>query len=131
MKTILPFVSLCALLLAGCEPSKPAPASDKPAEKKPEPGSTFGSTISAPVDYLDAVNKGRKTAENTIDTTALTQAINMFHTTEGRYPKDLQELVKEGMIKEVPKDRYGRQLVYDAKTGTVRVDPKPPEPAAK
>jgi len=129
MKCKFALLTFSTLLLAGCEPSKPVPAA--PVEKKSEPGGSFGSAISAPVDYLDAVNKGRKTAENTIDTSALTQAINLFHTTEGRYPKDLLELVKEGMIKEVPRDRYGRQLIYDAKTGTVRVDPKPPEPPAQ
>ncbi len=138
MKIKIALVTLSTVLLVGCEQEKPAPATtptvntttQTPTETKQEPGSTFGNTITAPVDYLGAVAKGKKSAENKIDTTSLTKAIDMFQATEGRYPKDLQELVKEGLIKEVPKDRYGRQLVYDPKTGAVRIDPKPPEPPA-
>ena len=134
MKSILPSL-LLASLVAGCDEPKPAPA-PAPAPsggdaKAQEHGTTFGNTISAPVDYLDTLNKGKKTAENTIDTTSVNKAIEMFQALEGRNPKDLQELVTSGNIKEIPKDRYGRQLVYDAKTGTVHIDPKPPQPAAK
>ncbi len=42
-----------------------------------------------------------------------------FHDKEGRYPKDLQELVTRHYIQAVPEDPLKRALEYDAKTGSV------------
>jgi hypothetical protein len=123
MKTILFLCAALAGLALGCE----QPKDSQPDDSK-KSGSSSGNPITAPVDYLDAVNKGRKLAENTADITSVNQAVSMFQGEKGRNPKDLNELVTEGYLKAVPKDRYGRQLVYDPKTGQVRVDPKPPEP---
>lgn len=117
-------LALAALLATGC-------GQNAETKSKDSGGSSVGNPVTAPVDYLEAVNKGRKKAENTADITTVSSAVQMFKSQEERFPKDLQELVTEGYLKELPKDRYGRQLVYDPKTGQVRVDPRPPQPAQK
>ena len=121
MKISVSLLMVAAAFVAGCgDSSKPG-----------TPANTVSNVVAAPANYVGAVVQAQKYAEKQIDVSYINQDIQLFNASEGRYPKDLQELVKEGLIKEVPKDRYGRQLIYDPKTGTVRVDPKPPEPAPK
>jgi len=47
----------------------------------------------------------------------------MFNASEGRYPKDLQELIPNylGRMPDVP---YGYKLVYDTNTYTVKTVPQ-------
>lgn len=118
MKAHLVLIGLSSALIAGCGGDSSAPKKDG--------GSSSGNPLTAPVDYLEAVNKGKKTAENTIDVTSVGTAVQSFLAVEGRLPKDLEELVATSYLKQVPKDRYGRKLVYDAKTGKVSVEPNPP-----
>src|SRR5215813_2837889 len=75
---------------------------------------TGGSLITAPVDYLDAAAKAKQKAVKTIDTTSLDKAIQLFNVEKGRNPKDLNELVSEKYIKEIPKPPYGTRIDYDA-----------------
>jgi hypothetical protein len=77
--------------------------------------------LTAPVDYLGALAKGKQVAEKTIDTSSLNNAIQLFNATEGRNPKDLNELVESKFIRELPQAPYGMKLVYDADTGRVTV----------
>ncbi len=48
----------------------------------------------------------------------------MFYVQEGRYPKDLQELVP-GYIPKIPDAPYGYKMTYDAASGTVKVAKEP------
>lgn len=88
--------------------------------KKPEkpPGEN---PITAPVDYLGAVAKGKTAAERTIDLAALKQAIQMFQVEEGRWPRDLNELVTAKLIPQIPTPPPGMKLVYDPATGEVKM----------
>ena len=70
--------------------------------------------------YVKSMAEEQKTAGKTIDTTAITQAIQLFNVQEGRYPKDLQELVP-GYMPKIPGTPYGCKIVYDATGGTVKV----------
>lgn len=79
-----------------------------------------GNPLTAPVDYLGAVAKGQQTAVKSLDVSVLKQAIMLFHEAEDRFPTDLNELVKLGHLRELPKAPYGIRLDYDAKTGTVK-----------
>ena len=45
----------------------------------------------------------------------------MFQVDKGRYPKDLNELVTEKYIPEIPDAPYGSKIVYDSNNGSVRV----------
>ena len=116
MKRILSLFLPAALALSGCG--------------KKEANSTTGATnenyssgnpVTAPVDYLGAVAKAKKSAEKTIDAVNLNQAIQQFGAAEGRYPKDLNELVTEKYLPRLPEPPYGMKFVYDANTGQAKV----------
>src|SRR5215475_9100234 len=80
-----------------------------------------GSLITAPVDYLDAAAKAKQKTVKTIDTASLDKAIQLFNVEKGRNPKDLNELVSEKFIKEIPAAPYGTKIDYDANSGRVSV----------
>ncbi len=82
---------------------------------------TGGSLVTAPVDYLDAAAKAKQRAVKTIDTTSLDKAIQLFNVEKGRNPKDLNELVSEKYIKEIPTPPYGTRIDYDPNSGRVNV----------
>ena len=115
MKASLCSIAALSLLAAGCEkPSGSAPAATNTA-------STNSSVITAPVDYLGAVARGQQTAIKTIDTTSIDKAIQLFQVDKGRNPKDLNELVEEHYLPQIPKAPYGTTLQYDPNSGTVKV----------
>ena len=103
-----------SLLLDGCSDSSQTSTTAST-------NASSGSPITAPVDYLNGVAKGKQTAEKTIDTTSLDKAIQMFGVDHGRNPKDLNELVQQKYIPRIPDAPYGTKLVYDANSGTVTV----------
>jgi len=74
--------------------------------------------------YVKSLGEAQKTADKTIDVTSLNQAIQLFNVQEGRYPKDLQELVPTYIAK-IPDAPYGSKIVYDATTATVKVVQQP------
>jgi hypothetical protein len=83
--------------------------------------STSGSVLTAPVDYLGAVGKAQQTAAKVTDTASLNQAIQAFKVEHDRFPKDLDELVKEKLLPALPTPPYGTKLTYDAQTGKVKI----------
>lgn len=118
MKTFLTCL-LGASLLIGC---------NKKQETKPASPATnvaAGNPLTAPVDYLGAVAKAKKTMEGTIGNTALSQAIQQFQAQEGRLPTDLKEVVTKGYMPAMPKPPYQMQYRYDPQTGEVKVVPAP------
>lgn len=109
-------VLVAGLFFAGCKEKSPPLQTTNAA-------STSGSPITGPVDYLGAVGKAQKTAAKTVTSAGLQQAIQMFYAEEGRFPKDLNELVP-GQIQKVPPAPVGMKYDYDAKTGTLKVVPQ-------
>jgi hypothetical protein len=75
----------------------------------------------APVDYLKSAADSKHSADKTVDTAALIKAVDMFSVQEGRYPKDLDELVAKKYIPLIPTPPVGMKIEYEAKTGTVKV----------
>ncbi len=113
--TALAFAML--VLAAGC-----GDKSSQPSTSPTNSVATNSSTVlTAPVDYLGALAKAQQSAVKTVDTTSLNQAIQLFQVDKGRYPRDLNELVQERFIGQIPKAPYGMKIVYDANTGTVKV----------
>jgi surface antigen len=108
MKKPFYFTMLAALFLTGC--------GDK--------NSGGGSPVTAPVDYLNAAGNAQKKALKTVDVASLNQAVAAFNATEGRNPKDLNELIETKYIGKLPDAPYGSKIVYDASTGKVSVVPK-------
>ncbi len=102
------------MFLVGC--------GDKESKTSQSTNSTpGGSLLTAPVDYLGALGNAQKLAIKTVDTASVNQAIQMFNVQEGRFPKDLDELVESKLISKVPDAPYGMKLVYDPVAGKVTV----------
>jgi len=114
MKTSFLLSVVASLLVAGCGEKSNPPAQTTNA-------ATGGSPLTAPVDYLAAVAKGRQSAIKTVDEVSLNQAIQVFNVDKGRFPKDLNELVAEKYIPVLPTPPYGMKLDYDANTGKAKV----------
>jgi hypothetical protein len=106
-------------LLSGCGESKSE--SPPPSSSKATNASSGGSLLTAPVDYLNAAAKGEQSAIKTVDTTSINKAIDLFNVDKGRFPKDLNELVAEKYLPEIPPVPHGTMLVYDANAGKVTV----------
>ncbi len=114
MKSPIVVLGILSLCLAGCgEKSNQATQTTNTA--------SGSSPLSAPVDYLGAIGAAKTLAEKTVDLAQLNQAIQMFQADKGRYPKDLDELIQEKLIVQVPKAPYGKKIVYDAATGKVSI----------
>ena len=113
MKTLFCLPVAASLVLVGCGGS-----SDKPAQ--PTNGAAGGSSpLSAPADYVGALGKAQQIAVKTVDTTSLNQAIQLFNVDQGRYPKDLNELVEKKFFPKIPDAPRGMKLEYDATAGKV------------
>jgi hypothetical protein len=80
--------------------------------------------VTAPADYLGGIAKGKKISETVADTASLNQAVQLFQASEGRLPKDLNELVTEKYLPRLPDAPYGMKIVYNAANGQVTVVPK-------
>ena len=105
-------VLLAGLLFVGCKKS------DTDAGKT----NTTGNPLTAPADYLGAVGKAQKSAVKVVDSVGLKQAIGQFYAVEGRFPKDLNELVTQNYLPSVPQAPVGKKIIYDPKTGDVKIE---------
>ena len=115
MKMLSCFALAASLFLAGCGQSP-----DKPAQ--PTNGAASGSSpLTAPADYVGALGKAQQSAVKTVDVSSLNQAIQLFNVENGRYPKDLNELVESKFIPKIPEAPRGMKLEYDATAGKVKV----------
>ena len=114
MKYLYLMAILVGLFLVGCGDS-----SSKSASSTNTPSG--GSLVTAPVDYLDAAAKAKQKTVKTIDTASLDKAVQLFNVEKGRNPKDLNELVTEKYIKEIPTPPYGTKIDYDPNSGRVSV----------
>ena len=88
-----------------------------------QPQGTNAVTDSAsnnPADYLGGLVRAKKTADKTIDVAYLNQALQLFNTQEGRYPKTLQELTPN-YVGKIPEPPIGYKLDYDATKGEVKI----------
>lgn len=110
------FIFPCvAALLAGCGGR---------SDSTPRGTNTVNTATNGPGGYLKSMVREEKNAGKTVDTAAITQAIQLFNVQEGRYPKNLQELVPNYMPK-IPDAPYGCKIEYDATSGTVKVVRQP------
>jgi hypothetical protein len=119
---------LLCLLLLGCgdKSASPSSSSQAPAAGAANKSGTNAagssdSVLTAPVDYLSAAAKAQQTAVKTVDTTSLNKAIQMFNVSNGRNPKDLNELVEQKFIPKIPDTPFGTKLEYNADSGEVKI----------
>ena len=80
-----------------------------------------GNIITAPVDYLGAVAKGKTSSEAKLSLLSIQQAIQGYEAQEGKHPRELQDLVKAGLLPSLPKAPTGMKFSYDPATTTVKV----------
>jgi hypothetical protein len=113
------WILLAGFIFLGCSDKKDE-AKKKPAADTNENYSS-GNPVTAPVDYLGAVNKARKTAIRQIDLAQVKHAIQLYQATEDHYPASLQELVKKNYLGEVPVPPRDSRLEYNPQTGEVRI----------
>jgi len=97
---------------------------DATSASSTNPPAASGNPVTAPVDYLGATAKMKKNAEKTLDTVSLKKTIDLFYVQEGRYPKDLNELVGPGYFTRLPPPPAGMKYEYNAATGEVKVVPQ-------
>jgi hypothetical protein len=114
MKTFLCLLAT-TMLLCGCGEKS------SPSGQKTNTTASGSNPLTAPADYVGALGKAQQSAVKTVDTTSLNQAIQLFNVDKGRNPKDLNELVKEKYIPQLPAAPHGMKLEYDAEAGKVRV----------
>lgn len=111
------YLAILGLMLAGCGKKNEAP----PASTTTNQSASSGNPLTAPVDYLGAMNQAKKAAERTVDVASIGQAIQMFNVEQGRFPKDLNELVTLKYYPRLPEPPYGMKFDYDPATGKFRV----------
>jgi len=119
MKTNYFLILMAGLLLIGCgKKSKPQPQAAQTTTN------SNGNPLNAPVEYLGAAVRARRTALKTVGTVNLQQTIQMFQAQEGRLPKDLNELVSGKYISAIPTAPMDTKFDYNPVTGEVKVIPK-------
>jgi hypothetical protein len=113
-----PFFSIAAgaLLLAGCgnntsNPTQTTNTSSSPPSAPAPSGDNYGSALA------NAQNR----AIDVVGMTALQEAIRNFNVNEGRYPKDLDELVSSKFLAKIPPAPRGKRFNYNAATGDIKL----------
>lgn len=114
---LLLFATSAGLFLTGCGDST---TSNQPAATNTATNFASGNPLTVAPDYVGVVGQAQKYSVKQIDLAQVNQAIQQFNASEGRYPKDLQELVPNYLAK-IPQVPPGYQLNYDATTGKVKV----------
>jgi outer membrane murein-binding lipoprotein Lpp len=100
---------LAGTLLAGC------------GDKSSSAPQTQAQTQSTnPADINNPLVNAKRTADQVIDGSALTAALQLFNVQEGRYPKTLDELVPK-YVGKLPEPPLGYQINYDPAKGEVTV----------
>lgn len=107
-----------SFFLCACGGSSGTPKDEAPEK---EESSSVGSPLTAPLDYVGAVGKAKKSSEKKLNLANMQNAIKQFKAVEGRYPKALNELVTEGYFPRPPRPPRGMRYVYNPKTGQVGV----------
>jgi hypothetical protein len=118
MRVISATVAVSLSFLVGCAKKETA------ADKSLLTNNNSGNPLTAPVDYLGAVNQARKSAINTIDKAGLTKHIQTFYAQEERFPRDLNELVQKRYIPAVPAPPPGMRFDYNPQTGELKIVPQ-------
>jgi hypothetical protein len=118
MRVLLLIPVVAGVLLTGC--GKSSSSTEQSATNNATTNYANGNPITAVPDYIGAVGNAQKYAVKQIDLSYLHEAIEQFNVAEGRYPKDLKELVPN-YIGKVPEAPYGSKIIYDSNTGTVKV----------
>jgi len=115
MKLLSPVSLILTSCVVGC--GDPSSRPSDPATNT----AVAGHGIAAPVEYVKSVAEARHSAVKTVDVTALKKAIDLFNVQEGRFPRELNELINRKYIPEMPVPPVGSRISYDAQAGSVKI----------
>jgi len=88
------------------------------------PPAASGNPVTAPVDYLGAVAKAKRTADAKLESASINKSVQLFYAQEGRYPRDLNELVRPEYLPRLPQPPAGMKYDYNPATGQVKIVPQ-------
>jgi hypothetical protein len=111
MKSNCAALFLVAMLLVGCRDAPPA---------EPETSAT------GPGDYLKNLSQAQQRATKTVDLAAVNKAVETFYVEEGRFPKDLLELVELDYLRLLPELADGAKWSYNPTNGVVTINREKP-----
>jgi hypothetical protein len=117
MKTILPLLVLGGMILSGCGNDNSGNSSTNTVTNT---ASAPAANPNNPMNYLGTLAAADKLAVKTVDVASLNKALEQFNVQEGRFPKDLTELVP-AYIAHVPDAPFGYKLDYNPTSGEVKV----------
>ena len=84
---------------------------------EPDKGNASGNPLTAPVDYLGAVNQGKNKVLGTAAVTQVNSALRQFEAAESRRARTLQEVITAGYLTALPALPRGMRWQYNAQTG--------------
>ena len=84
---------------------------------EPAKGNASGNPLTAPVDYLGAVNQGKNKVLGTAAVTQVNSALRQFEAAESRRARTLQEVITAGYPTALPALPRGMRWQYNAQTG--------------
>lgn len=123
MKAWIVAAGLAALVGCGEKSAAPTKAGATNSSAASFENNSSGNPVTAPVDYLGAVAKAKKTGAKVADLAPLRQAIQMFKTEEDRFPKDLNELVSKQYMPAIPAAPYQMKYAYNPANGNLSLVP--------
>ncbi len=102
---------LAALVLVGCNDSSQTT------------GASGGksSVATAPAEYLNNAAKEQKRAVKVADIAAMNKTVEKFYVQEGRFPKDLLELIEKDYLPRLPVLPDKAEWDYDTNSGVVGI----------
>ena len=112
MKTAICTTLMLVVLTTACSPAKEE-------SRAKETNAVGENPLTAPADYLGAAAAAKKSAVRVVDLAAVQKAIQMFNVSEGRNPRELNELVTEGYLPRLPELPTGMSYQYNAQSGQV------------
>jgi len=122
MRAFILISVVAGVLLTGC--GKSSSSTGQSATNNATTNYASGNPITAVPDYIGAVGNAQNFSIKQIDLAQLNQAIQQFNAAEGRYPKDLQELIPNYVAK-IPDVPAGYKINYDTTSGKVKVVQQP------
>ncbi len=114
-------VGVAIIGVVGCSQSDNKPAASKSNSPPARAANSTGNPITAPVDYVGAVGRAKVVAGKQVDLATLNRAIQSFQAGEGRFPKDLNEIVTENYLPKIPALPAGMRYQYDPRSGALQV----------
>ena len=84
---------------------------------EPDKGHSSGNPLTAPVDYLGAVNQGKNKVLGDAGLVQVNNALKQFEAAHSRRAENLQELIRAGYLNALPALPPGMTWQYNPQTG--------------